>query len=307
MKIINKIYTRLLVVTALSAMVFASCETPLDIEYLDTEEKVVVNAMGNADENLNLRLTYSRWFLSEKPFKEITNATVSLLANGQKVDEGALRVDGSTYPKKKYYSFDNYLPKEGDMLKLDIQVPGKEPITAECRVPYKPQMSNFTVKEHNVDDGYASYKELGISFLLHDNPNEKNYYMLQIYSFDQDYLQYFSITDYLLVETDVAGAIEGDMSVTDNVFLFSDEKINGLNYNINLELSIDMYSYDNGGLQFRLIAIPEALYYYMRSLDLMTDDMQEVFGEPVQIYNNISNGIGIFAISSTTIEHVVAN
>jgi hypothetical protein len=307
MKIINKIYTRLLAVAALSAMVFASCETPLDIEYLDTEEKVVVNAMGNTDENLNLRLTYSRWFLSEKPFKEIDNATVSLLANGQKVDEGALRVDGSTYPAKKYYCFDNYLPKEGDMLKLDIQVPGEEPITAECRVPYKPQVSNFTVKEHNVDDDYSSYKELGISFLLNDNPNEKNYYMLQIYSFDQDYLQYFSITDYLLVETDVAGAIEGDMSVTDNVFLFSDEKINGLNYNINLDLFIDMYSYDNGGLQFRLIAIAEALYYYMQSLELMTDDMQEVFGEPVQIYNNISNGIGIFAISSTTTEHVVAN
>ena len=150
MKIINNIYTRLLALAALSAMVFASCETPLDIEYLDTEEKVVVNAMGNTDENLNLRLTYSRWFLSEKPFKEIDNATVSLIANGQKVDEGALRVDGSTYPEKKYYSFDNYLPKEGDMLKLDIQVPGEEPISAECRVPYKPQMSNFTVKEHNV-------------------------------------------------------------------------------------------------------------------------------------------------------------
>ena len=299
MKIINKIYTRLLVVTALSAMVFASCETPLDIEYLDTEEKVVVNAMGNADENLNLRLTYSRWFLSEIPFKEITNATVSLLANGQKVDEGALRVDGSTYPEKRYYSFDNYLPKEGDMLKLDIQVPGEEPITAECKVPYKPQISNTEMRYTDDSGCYPS-----ISFVLHDNPNEQNYYMLTV---GDGYNRYFSINDYLLVDADVEGLIEGDASVYGNVLLFTDEKINGYSHTININIEDFMFSEYEEGFTIKLAAIPEAMYRFLKGMDMMNDGMQEMFGEPVQIYSNIENGIGIFAISSTTIEHVVAN
>ena len=300
MKIINNIYTRLLALAALSAMMFASCETPLDIEYLDTEEKVVVNAMGNTDENLNLRLTYSRWFLSEKPFKEIDNATVSLLANGQKVDDGVLRGDGNTYEEKNYYYFDNYVPKEGDMLKLDIQVPGEEPITAECRVPYKPQISDA---EMRIIDESADYYS-SISFVLHDNPNEQNYYLLTV---GDDWSRYFCINDYLLAEADVEGVIEGDASVCGDILLFSDEKINGRSHTININIGDFYYSDYEKGITFKLAAITEDMYRFLKGMDMMNDGMQEMFGEPVQIHSNINNGIGIFAISSTTTEHVVAN
>jgi Na+/phosphate symporter len=49
------------------------------------------------------------------------------------------------------------------------------------------------------------------------------------------------------------------------------------------------------------------MYRFLKGMDMMNDGMQEMFGEPVQIHSNINNGIGIFAISSTTTEHVVAN
>jgi Na+/phosphate symporter len=61
------------------------------------------------------------------------------------------------------------------------------------------------------------------------------------------------------------------------------------------------------GFTIKLAAIPEAMYRFLKGMDMMNDGMQEMFGEPVQIHSNINNGIGIFAISSTTIEHVVAN
>ena len=297
MKIINNICTRIL---AVAVVMFTSCATPLDIEYLDTEEEVVVNAMGNADENLNLRLTYSRWFLSEKPFKEISNATVNLLANGQKVDEGVLRNIADEYEEKKYYCFDNYIPREGDLLKLDIQVPGEEPVSAECRVPQKPQISDA---EMRIIDESADYYS-SISFVLHDNPNEQNYYMLTVGDYGS---RYFCITDYLLVEADVEGMIEGDASVCGDILLFSDDKINGHSHTININIGDYRYSDYEEGITFKLAAITEDMYRFLKGMNMMRDDMQELFGEPVQTYSNIENGIGIFGILSTVKEHVVPN
>ena len=83
-------YIRLAIVTIVAAISISSCSEPLNIDYIDRDPMVVVKAINEVDSTFALRLTYSRWFLDNHPFKEIDDADVTLFVNGNKAGNGIL-------------------------------------------------------------------------------------------------------------------------------------------------------------------------------------------------------------------------
>lgn len=311
-------YIRLAIVTIVAAISISSCSEPLNIDYIDRDPMVVVKAINEVDSTFALRLTYSRWFLDNHPFKEIDDADVTLFVNGNKAGNGIL----TTINTQKYYVINNYAPKENDNLELSIQVPEYDEVTAKCKVPKRPIVSNMHVEEvihmysyenydYITDSSYTvkdtSSCEYIISFTLHDNPAEQNFYMISAMSKDSTWRtpHYVYVEDYVLSE-EMSSILEIIGDVVDGVreFLFSDSKINGKDYTV--KISFDNYKpiskYDE---TFLIISsVSPDLYYHMITKE-QEEGLGDLFGEPVQIHCNVENGIGILGVTSPTYERIV--
>ena len=79
--------------------------------------------------------------------------------------------------------------------------------------------------------------------------------------------------------------------------LFSDILFNGETKQI--EFTIFLGKIDEGedvlsSLKVELRNVSESYYYYYRSVDLHQMNEGNPFAEPVQVYSNVENGLGIF-------------
>lgn len=299
MIIVRNIMTRMMPMMTVGLLALASCETPLDIEYLDFEPYPVVSVHAEADSSLDMRLTYSRWFLSDWDFDVVQNATARLL------------VDGSRSYLAEYdasdgrYHFDSYVPREGEKVELSVDIPDHEPLSASCVVPRKPVVSNSSFDTMIVGDEYYSYVATFVNVWLHDDPDVDNYYMMEVflrfYNADSSgYIvspHWFTIDDMALVDPmDIESAVSGDYSVSCRRFLFDDRNINGKEHLIRVML--DGY-WPNGGI-LKLSALTRDEYLYLRTVESAQNN-DDFLSEPVQVHTNIENGIGVFAVSNPAV------
>lgn len=311
-------HIRLAIVATIATIVISACSEPLNIDYIDTTPLVAVKAINEVDSTFALRLTYSRWFLDNHPFKEVENADVTLSVNGNKVGNAT----PTTISEMKYYVVNNYSPKENDNLHLSIQVPEYDEITAECKVPQRPLISDMHIEEIIYTSEYNDYNyitdssftvkdtsrcEYIVSFTLHDNPGEQNYYVISAMSKEMDGIRphYISVEDYVLYEemSSIIDVIDGGVySVRE--FMFSDSKINGKDYTV--KISFEDYqpiSYYDETI-FTISAISPDLYYYLLTIEKEENSI-DLFGEPIQIHCNIENGAGILGVMAPTQKQIV--
>lgn len=297
MRALKNILFKIMPMLFAGSMIFSSCETPLDIEYLDFEPYPVVSFHGETDTTVDMRLTYSRWFLSEGDFVVVNNATANLTVNGTEKFPGTFDATAGRY------SFGSYIPQPGDNVMLSVDIPDRETLEASCAVPSKPQTTALSIDTVSVYvDEYYSYIATQVAFVLHDNPDEENYYMLELFSENPNdgynwWLTWFDIDDIALVDPmDLESVVEGDYMVSTNRFFFSDHSINGESHKIKM-LATNHYDPYYHRLNVKLTGITKDEYLYYVSLYRQRDS-DDIFSEPVQVHSNIENGIGIFSISS---------
>lgn len=307
----------LMLLSVMISGMLISCEDPLQFRGDVTDSKVVVNATVQDDQPVSLNLTWSRFFLSSAPFKNIEDATATLMVNG--VPYSAQNNGNGNY------TF-NYIPQPHDSLSLTLAVPGRPEVTAGTRMP-----GNFEVGTLDVQDLENENIRFRLSFK--DNAGEANYYRLSCLRTDsmivyhrnqetgdwefsnteQQYNNskvYMSMSDALLSdEVNMGNMIDSDdpYSIEGNSILFSDQKIDGKSHT--LDFTIYLYkdntyitNYGEDSVVFsytfdvRLESVTRDLYLYRKTVDAQNEDeFGGFFSEPVQIHQNIHNGLGIFA------------
>jgi len=316
----------------LAALVLVSCEDVIEFNGDETGQKVVMNSLAQADSTLNVRLTFSRFFLSSKPFENIANAELTLVVNGNRY-ASVNDADGN-------YHF-NYIPQGGDEMTIEAQVPGYDVVKATAKMPRQPIVSDTSMvmkgKQVNYDWGYDRTVNTEVRFKLHDPAGERNYYRLRVdikdsisywnYRYNNETNGYvdsvlvwaegssyygngFTVRDILIVDQDALGAVEDiiDGSTEQGVYeghqlLFTDEKIDGQEHEI--VVTVHNYSYGMDGYSIKpnvsiiLEAINKDLYYYIISKEnQQNDDGAGLVSEPYRIHSNVEGGIGIFGASS---------
>lgn len=145
----------------------AACEKPIEFEIEETEPLVVVNSVMQADSGFTARVTLSRFFLDETKFKVVNDATLALTINGTPAGP-------ATFGNGRYTIACS--PQPGDTVHLDVSVPGKAPVSAGTRIPYKPQLSGLKLLSERDLDCYD--RELTFSVVLQDRPSESVGYLL---------------------------------------------------------------------------------------------------------------------------------
>lgn len=296
---IQKILNRclLLLMTALSSVAIQSCEKVVEFDVEDLQQSVVVNALPCTDSLFFVNITYSRFFLDNKDFTPVDNATVTLDINGTSTSFTSR--DGANY----YFG---YNATAGDTLTLSVDVPGHPTITGGTRVPALPNMTSPLAEL----DTLLPFNTAEISFTLTD-PIGENYYYIYVMERDSgsrwndwdkvwdtiDTVRhaYFNCINKEITNPEVNSA-EGLMDYFTKL-LFTDKNIEGASTEVLLSIMMLKDTAEHPMLHEYTLVVeslsPEAFRYTKDVLN--SQGAASYFAEPARIYSNLSSQIGIFA------------
>lgn len=307
------------ILIAILATALVACEKEIEFDGEISQPQLVIDCRLSTDSLISANITKSKFFLeSDNNFEVVENADVSLYINDIFKEKLNYQNNG------KYISI--IKPLNGDKVKLIVSKDGN---TASCQTIVSPKSTvkdmSYTIKylqkyanvEQKQDKygsytseydtiGYQIYFKLKVTLRLTDNGSLKEYYQLS----NPPYIELgvgswsnSSITfDGVLNDNNsISGDIFGDTESSNKYNIFSDEIFNGKNVDITFMLN-GQVSFHKEDSQLYYIDIPfknlnEDLYryYFTRSSQENSDDL---FSEPVQIYSNVTNGIGIMGAST---------
>ena len=304
----------------LSLLLFVSCEKEIEFNGEISEPMIVLNSYISPDSTIYAHLTKSKFFLSNmQGFDFVNNAEVSVYVN-------------RTFREKLNFTKDgmyrgSFKPIAGDTVRLLVKVNGNDDVESTAIVQPRSNILATDVKmvekyrdEYTIDGEVSAYYLSGnceFNVKIRDNANEQNYYRLvakkrnqSVYNNDTITYEYFiscSLEGFDSQSGDLLGLFD-DGENRNTQHLITDEMFNGKEFVLKFATDYaylevvpgyeEYYNYKNSGATESVIinlqAITKDMYLYLKSKESAEGILAGFFTEPVQIYNNITNGIGIF-------------
>jgi hypothetical protein len=292
----------------LITMLILSCESLVeDFKIKSPKDKITLVGYAYADSIPAFYLTPNLALDDPALFPPIENAEVELFMNGETA--GMLSLDDSGW-----FSTNNLTFMPGNNYRINASAAGYPDITADFEVPLIPEASlidtNLIIEQYPdcPDCGKMYSLEYNISF--NNLPEVDEYYSVEVVPAITLIESYYNSTFYMssnapYIETtrvngdDYTNRAAGEEAWGDG-FYFSDKTLaNGQNTLIfSVELS-NMYDVTDGyGLRLIFKKIDENMFEYARSKGRNSNASDNPFVQPVTIYSNIENGLGLVTGSS---------
>lgn len=285
-------------VVVLISLMSISCEKIIEIDIPESERKIVVNGLLNPDSVVKINLSRSLSILENNEFVYLENAQVRLSENG--TDLGLLSNTGSGF-----YVLSGYYPNPGSEYYLQVEYPGLQTVTALAELKDPVDFSEIDTTSTTDEWGGG---ELRISFDF-DDPAEENFYSISVTATHKvfDYFT-FSYLDSLVTYPVYFSFIEEGEGIQNRLVqegattyfgskaFFSDALFNGKKMDV--DISISKYSFfdaDTVSLDVSLEHISKPYYLYAVSSGNYDRSSGNPFAEPVSVYTNVENGLGIFS------------
>ncbi len=187
--------------------------------------------------------------------------------------------------------------------------------------------------EDDADNSYYLKEEFNLQFDFQEEAKTNNYYILEIFSnkissngrqvyqklnhkkknftddgFGIDFNSFMIKNSVFAQNLDVEISIfEDEFYEMSDYFIFDDGLIDGERFKFDLDITISgdvELSLEQKLLKNELIIILTHLskeyFLYKKSLDAYLEESYSLFSEPIQVYTNINNGIGIFATKNSS-------
>ena len=313
-----------LLIVTFSILIFNSCEKVIEFNGEETKPMIVVNSFVTPDSLIYAQISKSKFFLSNKTgFDYINNADVSLYINNIFKEKLTFTSDGLYLSSLK--------PNTGDTIRFVITANGLDDVESVSVIPDQPVILSadttfkisFTDFQLEGEDtiGYYQAGELGFRIKFKDESNRPDYYRLTLKKHavidagggvtyeEVDYMP-FILEGFQNTNTggglfDIFGGIIVDSK---NQQLITDELFNGKEFVLKFTALSSrrmvkpgyedrfFYGSDNVVSEEYIVnlqGISKDMYLYLKSKEMSDGIMDGFFTEPVQIYNNISKGIGI--------------
>ncbi len=267
--------------TVLILLSLTSCETMVDVDIPLEKQDVTVNSFFNPDSLWSVQLSLNRHVLDSRPFAEINDAEVIVYEGDDAVDtlanvgSGVFRSDSKKPGKEGTYS-------------IHVRVPGHDELFGTSSIPLPASMTAIEV--------YESGNTM-IRVKIQDQGGVKNYY--QIYAeIESDF--YDNNTRQVITDsqrtwlTSEHPAIQNDDGSPTGSILFTDVFFDGSEVELTLQTSGGGFSY-HGSVHVVVRSLSEDGYNYLTTSDLNQENSGDPFAQPINVYNNIENGFGIFA------------
>ena len=187
--------------------------------------------------------------------------------------------------------------------------------------------------EDDADNSYYLKEEFNLQFDFQEEAKTNNYYILEIFSnkissngrqvyqklnhkkknftddgFGIDFNSFMIKNSVFAQNLDVEISIfEDEFYEMSDYFIFDDGLIDGERFKFDLDITISgdvELSSEQKLLKNELIIILTHLskeyFLYKKSLDAYLEESYSLFSEPIQVYTNINNGIGVFATKNSS-------
>lgn len=284
------------IIFALTAL--ASCRKVLDIDIPEKDRKIVVNSIFAADSAIRVHVSKSISALeSDNDVELVHNAQVSLFKDNTLLE--VLNYDG-----KGFYKSDFGLGA-GHEYTVQVTVPNMNTAFSSCVLPEPVSIISLDtsfVTIHVTDEmmgGTYDVDAFEAKIRFHD-PDGENYYMVSAkvdFTFEYYYGMKETYSYYPYISAN-------DFAIKDNntyiyfneisAMVFDDHIFEGQEYT--LPVYFEEYNFNEGenNVTFFLHSIPKEFYLYVLSREKYNMTEGGFFAEPVLIYNNITNGYGLF-------------
>lgn len=259
-----------------------SCSTEVDVSIPEPQKKICVAGFFNPD-SLFINLSQSTYIFNYEGWDtiiDIQNANVIVLEDGIEMPNIIKKsIERELYRPGFYYTSSKN-PVEGKTYTLNVSAPGYPKIYSSTYIPYSVPFS--------VNNVLVNPKDLVIEYTItFTDPLEyTNYYMIEFW----DLSQINNLYPQLRIECNDP-IVEERLNSSYNQPLFNDKSINGKTYSITLKVQASYYS---PKYKIRLVSLSEHLYKHFLSYEQWEKNYYDGHAEPVLIYQNIKDGVGIF-------------
>lgn len=311
-------------------MVFiTSCLTEIEFDSKTLEPKLVINSINMVDSVFKVEVTSSKLIPGPDTsyIRGISDARVVLKADNQEAEE--LVLSNSITGAQGYSVYKSVTTKveAGKQYSIEVSHPDYKTVSCTVEIPQRIEVLRFdtvTVPATSSDES----SKIKVTIRFTDPTGVKNFYRLNVFKkrgyyyertvYDQNGMPTDSIIPCVYIDNEQLSNIESDDPVFNqhqdmyselfgssgnDYNLFTDDLIDGKTYE--LSFYIDSYivnqmketDYEHGGffrLNIELYTLSEEAYWYIKSVGESSDYMSFILSEPVQVYSNIENGLGIF-------------
>lgn len=279
-----------------SCILFTSCETITEIDLPEEKPQLVVNAVFNADSLVKVDLSQSKSVNSStSTFKAVENASIEVFKNSASL--GFLNYKGNG----QYFSTVPLPNDPGAEYSLKVRASGFETAEAAEVMPAEPLIGDLKLVPNSQNNStYKSYKS---TFALHDAPNE-NYYCLRVWLVDKNN----SKSSIYVGLNNTLGQFEPNGMMSRGVYLFDDKSFNGKTVTLNIDMIQGVYVNTNNKyrIMIELVNTGKSFFTYQYDVQKQSNGSSVFNPEKSPIYNNIKNGLGIFApYNSATLEFAI--
>jgi len=278
-----------------------SCEKPTDFEAI--APKTIVVSEFTSNRTLEVSVYRANNLFDSTAREYLVNADVEVYRG--EAFQTHLQLDNTKVPP--CYTNASFLPTPNATYRIEVQLPGEELITADSRIPNPIEIHQLQVTDLDLNptSGGLEYN-FRVSIQFEDPPEEVNYYHL---NFAQQILKQ---------QTDMHGFEQREEKVTfssrfnidqftvagNGGLLFSDDRFDGERFIYSFPMRFNLAPEERlGTLRVELRAVSEDYYLFQTSLT-----RQKGPGTPIQgdasLYNNIQNGLGIFAGYTFSVDSV---
>jgi hypothetical protein len=268
----------LLLFISLILLSVTGCEKYIDFDDEIKKPKIVVNAKINSDSIFQVHLSKSLSVIDNAELTPITDGNIDIYDNNDQFIETLIhQTDG-------YYR-GSFIPSANSTYHIKVSAPSYDPVSSTTFIPPSVPIVQVDTSSFTNEDGN---RNLRLKITIQDDGSSKNYYQLQV-----GYAQEFSGIVYSYPEYFGSSDLSLDLGQqTTDLASFTDELFNGS------QKSIEIFFYDNREYyDYLLITLTSAskdVYLYDRTTQAFGQTQGNPFAEPVQVYNNILGGFGIF-------------
>lgn len=304
------------IIPILSVFLLTGCYEDFNPE-IDTKPVLCLNSLITVGEPIEVDVTHTWMFNDEKSERDhdVKDAVVTILANG--------RIVGA-----------DYLPKEGDQIRIVAESPTYGTATAEVIVPFATPIGNVKVSPvvkniWNDEEDFFNYEmstditfNLNVEMDVNDPGGADNYYHFGYDCFGSDtdgsstlYIGQFEYNSEPIFKEHIGvfETVMGNDEDTQFVF-FSDRQFSGKAYTLHLNFSDNSFhvksqDYDESllecGVNLYLTTVSKSYYnwaVYKWNVDEgITGDLSDIgLAESKWGYSNVSTGAGVVAAQSSS-------
>jgi hypothetical protein len=267
------------------------CELIVDIKVPFDKQQLVVNSFFTPDSVWSASVSLNQSILDSAALQHVSDALVVIYQNGLPIDTLIHTADGE-------YKSDAGKPNINTAYEIKVSAPGHEPVHGVAEIIPPPiQITGVDISESISLQGHAVSI---VTVKFKDDAAATNFYQILVEK-EYDYYDYATktiVTKHRQIElksndnsyVDIVKSYEREMLRKDVLFNGKDVK---------LSFKADYLGGKNIFVTLRTLT--EDYYNYKATSQLQFDTDGDPLAQPVNVFNNINNGFGIFAGYSQSI------